>query len=251
MQPQPDLRLDPIYQLSKKRTRRLADNPLLPQNRLRELYALMQRVRATDRRKSKSAREALLAAALLHLSEGDLVSGQAEDATLRAFAPKSKAGEDAHDLPQSLRIPLCAGAARGMHTAGTDRIAVAFADAGMPEAGWTDALRWAYRDRLPFLLIVADDGTRVRNKASLRNAPLLLWPALTKMAHGIHLPHFPVDGEDAVAVYRVMQETSARARSGGGPSVIWAMLSADQLASREQPLKRLEAYMTARGIPLQ
>jgi pyruvate dehydrogenase E1 component alpha subunit len=229
----------------------LADNPLLPQNRLRELHALMRRIRATDRRTSKSAREALLAAALIHLSAGDLVSGRAEDATLRAFAPKSNAGDDAHDVPQSLRIPLCAGAARGMQTAGADRIAVAFTDAGTPETGWADALRWAHRDRLPFLLIVADGGTRISTKASSRNAPLLLWPELTKMAHGIHLPHFPVDGEDAVAVYRVMQETSARARSGGGPSVIWAMLSADQLAPREQPLKRLEAYMASRDIALQ
>ena len=77
-------------------------------------------------------------------------------------------------------------------------------------------------------------------KGSSRNAPPLLWPELTKLAHGLHLPHFPVDGEDAVAVYRVMQETSARARSGGGPSVIWAMLSAERLAPRQQPLKRLD-----------
>jgi hypothetical protein len=228
----------------------LADNPLLPQARIRELHALMHRIRATDRRRTTAAREALLAAALIHLSTGDLVSGRADDATLRTLAPKSKTGDDAHDIPRSLRIPLCAGAARGMQTAGTDRITVAFTEAGAAEAGWADALRWAHRDRLPFLLIVADDATRARSKASSRNAPPLLWPELTKLAHGIHLPHFPVDGEDAVAVYRVLQETSARARSGGGPSVIWAMLSAERLARRQQPLKRLTAYMAARNIRL-
>jgi pyruvate dehydrogenase E1 component alpha subunit len=228
----------------------LADNPLLPQARLRELHALMQRIRATDRRRSNAAREALLASAIIHLSTGDLVSGRADDATLRALAPKSNAGDDAHDVPQTLRIPLCAGAARGMRTAGTDRIAVAFTEAGAPETGWADALRWAHRDRLPFLLVVADNGTGSAGKASARNPPRLLWPELTKMAHGLHLPHFPVDGEDAVAVYRVMQETSARARSGGGPSVIWAMLSAERLALRQQPLKRLDAYMATRGIRL-
>jgi pyruvate dehydrogenase E1 component alpha subunit len=227
----------------------LADNPLLPQARLRELHALMQRIRATDRRKTKAAREALLAAALIHLSTGDLVSGRGEDATLRALAPKSNAGDDAHDVPQSLRIPLCAGAARGMQTAGTDRIAVAFTEAGAPETGWADALRWAQRDRLPFLLIVADNGKQGGRKTS-REAPALHWPEITKLAQGIHLPHFPVDGEDAVAVYRVMQETSARARSGGGPAVIWAMLSAERLAPRQQPLKRLEAYTALRGIRL-
>ena len=227
----------------------MADNPLLPQARLRELHALMHRIRAADRRRSKTAREALLAAALIHLSTGDLVSGRADDATLRGLAPKSAAGDDAHDVPQSLRIPLCAGAARGMQTAGTDRIAVAFTEAGAPETGWADALRWAHRDRLPFLLIVADNGARSGKRTSRDTSPLL-WPALTRLAHGIHLPHFPVDGEDAVAVYRVIQETSARARSGGGPAVIWAMLSAERLAPRQQPLKRLAAYMAARGIRL-
>ena len=152
----------------------MADNPLLPQACLRELHALMCRIRAMDRR-SKAAREALLAAALIHLSTGDLVSGRADDATLRALAPKSKAGDDAHDVPQSLQIPLCAGAARGMQTAGTDRIAVAFTEAGTPATGWADALRWAHRDRLPFLLIVADSGTPTSKKTS-RNAPALLWP---------------------------------------------------------------------------
>ncbi len=227
----------------------MADNPLLPKARLRELRALMHGIRTTDRRRSTSAREALLAATLIHLSAGDLVSGRTDDATLRALAPKSNAGDDAHDVPQSLRIPLCAGVARGMQTAGTDRIAVAFTDAGAPETGWADAVRWAHRDRLPFLLIVADNGTRPGRRSS-RNGPALLWPELTKLAHSIHLPHFPVDGEDAVAVYRVVQETSARARSGGGPSVIWAMLSAERLASRQQPLKRLDAYMALRGISL-
>ena len=226
----------------------MADNPLLPKDRLRELRALMERVRTTDRRRNETAREALLAATLIHLAAGDLVSGPTDDSTLRSLAPRSKAGEDAHDLPQSLRIPLCAGAARGMHTAQTDRIAIAFAKADRAETGWADALRWAHRDRLPFLLVVEDDGTHTGRSRSSRSVPLLRWPELTKLAHNLHLPHFPVDGEDAVAVYRVIQETSARARSGGGPSVIWAMLSAKRSTSREQPLKRLDAYMAARGI---
>ncbi|HEX5282863.1 MAG TPA: thiamine pyrophosphate-dependent enzyme [Bryocella sp.] len=228
----------------------MADNPLLPQDRLREIHALMQRIRTIDRRRSNAAREALLAATLIHLSAGDLVSSVADDRAIRELAPASTAGEEAHDVPQSLRIPLCAGAARGMQTAGTDRLAVAFAEAGAPENGWADALRWAHRDRLPFLLIVADDGRNARRKRSARTAAPLLWPELARLGRSLHLPHFPVDGEDAVAVYRVMQETSARARSGGGPSVIWAMLSAERLSARQQPMTRLEAYMVARKIRL-
>lgn len=226
----------------------MADNPLLPQDRLRELHALMQRIRETDRRKTKVAREALLAATLIHLSAGDLVTTTPQDSTLQLLAPSSSGGDHAHHLPANLRMPLCAAAARGMQTAGTDRLAVAFAHAGSTEAGWEDALRWAHRDELPLLLIVADTTAKATRKAAVANA--LLWPNLTKLAGKLHLPHFPVDGEDAVAVYRVVQETSVRARAHGGPSVIWAMLSTQRPAGRRQPLCRLEEYMSARGIKL-
>lgn len=237
-------------QTSRGENDRLADNPLLPQTRLRELHALIGRVRTLDRRRGWGAREALVAATVIHLSGGDLVSGVAGDRTLGDIAPKSRAGEEAHELPANLRLPLCAGAARGMQTAGTDRLAVCFADAGTAEAGWSDALRWAHRDRLPLLLVVADEGTRANRKTPARNGPALSWTELTKLARGMHLPHFPVDGEDAVAVYRVVQETAARARSGGGPSVIWGMLSAERPAAGQQPLRRLEQYMAGRGIRL-
>lgn len=228
----------------------MADNPLLPQDRLRELHALMQRIRALDRRKTKVAREALLAATMIHLSGGDLVSALPGDAVLASMAPKSSAADAAHHLPANLRIPLCAGAARGMQTAGTDRLTVAFTQAGSEETGWEDALQWAHRDELPLLLIVADTGSEAMRKVAARKAAPLLWPNLTRSAGKLHLPHFPVDGEDAVAVFRVVQETSARARAHGGPSVIWAMLSPERLTTKQEPLRRLEAYMSARGIRL-
>jgi pyruvate dehydrogenase E1 component alpha subunit len=210
----------------------------------------MQRIRALDRRKTKVAREALLAATMIHLSAGDLVSASPGDEVLASLMAKSSAGHANHRLPANLRIPLCAGAARGMQAAGTDRLTVAFTEAGSEETGWEDALRWAHRDELPLLLVVADTGSYPRRRASAGNALPLLWPSLTKLAGKLHLPHFPVDGEDAVAVFRVVQETSARARAHGGPSVIWAMLSSERLATKQEPLRRLETYMSARGILL-
>ena len=61
-----------------------------------------------------------------------------------------------------------------MQTAGTDRIAVAFTEAGAPETGWADALRWAHRDRLPFLLIVADNGARSGKRIITRHVTAAL-----------------------------------------------------------------------------
>jgi TPP-dependent pyruvate/acetoin dehydrogenase alpha subunit len=229
----------------------LPDNPLLPRQKLRELHALMLRVRKLERRhRHANAREALLASALMHLSAGDLVSAPASDRTLRELAPTHP--EKAHtDLPAALRLPLCAGAARGMLTAATDRVVAVYAEAVAPEPGWADALTWVYRDQLPLILICADSThSDAHPRRSAANAPALTWPAVGQLAKKLHLPLFPVDGEDAVAVYRVMQEASSRARSGGGPSVLWAVLTNQPLPKAQQPLTRLEAYLRARDISL-
>jgi pyruvate dehydrogenase E1 component alpha subunit len=212
---------------------------------------LMQRVRQMERRQPHgTAREALLAATLLHLGPGDLVSAPVSDRTMRELAPASPGQGSSHDLPPNLRLPLCAGAARGMQTAGTDRLTLAYAEARTPEAGWADALTWAQRDQLPMLLVCADVQSRAKTRSNTRAHLPLTWPAVTQLARRIKLPVFPVDGHDAVAVYRVVQESSARARTHGGPSVLWAVLSSDRLPRREQPLARLEAYMADRNIPL-
>ena len=214
---------------------------------------MMQRIRKLERRQPHGvAREALLASVLLHLGTGDLLSGPANDRTIRELAPGSGTSSPAGDLPPSLRLPLSVGAARGMQAAGTDRLTVAIAESGMAEPGWVDALTWAHRDQLPFLLVCADSQPAVRpsRQSASRGTPALSWTSLTQVARGLRLPVFPVDGLDAVAVYRVMQESSARARTRGGPSVLWAVLDTNILPRRQQPLPRLEDYMTTRGIGL-
>jgi pyruvate dehydrogenase E1 component alpha subunit len=236
----------------------LADNPLLPQHRLRDLHATMGRVRQLERRqRHPAAREALLSAVLAHLGPGDLLSGPAADRTLAALTPGSSddaASSSAPELPPSLRLPLCAGAALGMRTSATDRVTVAYLDAGAREPGWADALAWAQRDQLPLLLVCADTsqgkpsrGSRTRPTARNAAAPLT-WTAVQQLAGKIRMPLFPVDGEDAVAVFRVVQESVARARARGGPAILWAILSPERLPRRQQPLARLETYMSARGI---
>ncbi|HEY5381562.1 MAG TPA: thiamine pyrophosphate-dependent enzyme [Acidobacteriaceae bacterium] len=231
----------------------MADNPLLPQHRLRELHALMLRVRKLERRQPHtSAREALLASMLLHLTPGDLLSGPANDRTLRELAPASISTAPKNDLPPNLRLPLCAGASRGMQAASPAHLTVAYMEPGTREPGWLDAITWAHRDQLPFLLICADSsaGRASRADSSAKNTPLT-WPAVSQLAKKLHLPLFPVDGDDAVAVFRVMQETTARARAQGGPSILWAVLSPAPLPRKQQPVARLETYMSARGISLE
>lgn len=213
---------------------------------------MMLRVRKLDRRRQPAAREALLASMLLHLSAGDLLSGPAGDRTLLELAPPPAPNGSHHEFPSNLRLPLCAGAARGLQTAAPDRLVVAYTNPSARELGWSDAITWAHRDQLPFLLICADLSRGHRPPRKPRAAtPPLTWPAVSQLAGKLHLPLFPVDGGDAVAVFRVMQETTQRARAQGGPSIIWAVLTPGALPPKEQPLRRLEAYLAARGIPLQ
>jgi pyruvate dehydrogenase E1 component alpha subunit len=233
----------------------LADNPLLPKDRLRELYALTQRARALERRQQRGAsrgaaespargpaREALLAAVSIHLQAGDLLSAPAGDRSARELVPQPQG----HDVPLSLRLPLCAGAARGMQAAGAKTIVVALATAGTRETGWADALTWAHDDELPLLTVCyGAPGGRA-------SAGALTWTEVSRHAQRLRLPLFPVDGEDAVAVYRVMHEASQRARDGLGPSVLWAVLNSPGVgkgrSASTQPLGRLRAYLRARGI---
>ena len=77
---------------------------------------------------------------------------------------------------------------------------------------------------------------------------------MTRFAKRHKLPVLTVDGEDAVAVYRVMQESALRARQGGGPSVLWAVMTPKQsvatMPASIQPVARLRGYLAARKIPL-
>ena len=214
----------------------------------------MTRCRTLSRRHgdTNSSREALLAATSLQLRPGDLLSPEPGDRTAFRTQPANASNTDGDqttsELPANLRLPLCAGVARGFVAAGTQGLVLAFARAGSPEPGWADALTWAQRDRLPLIVAVAD-RTRRGRKAT---GHLLSEPALHQLASEISLPVFPVDALDAVALYRVMNEAVLRARAGGGPAVLWGMLGSASvsLTRSEEPIARLTAYLRARNIPL-
>jgi TPP-dependent pyruvate/acetoin dehydrogenase alpha subunit len=237
----------------------LSENPLLPHRKLRELHALMLRCRELERKqKSRSVlREAMLAATSIHLLPGDLLSGGPEDMTAVQLAPApNKQSHHSLVAPASLaeRLPLCAAAARGLQ-ASSDGVVLAFLRVGDQEPGWQDALEWAQKSQLPLLLACTDatDGKEPRSRK--RTAAPLTFSSISRLAKRIKLPVLTMDGEDAVAVYRVMQESLIRARFGGGPAVLWGVLTpavggSSKLQRSKQPIARLESYLSARKIPL-
>jgi Dehydrogenase E1 component len=244
----------------------LSEHPLLPHHKLRELYALMLRTRRHCRRsdaKTASPREALLAATVVQLQAGDIICSEPADRALSAITPVELA-DSKFDLTAAIptlknnsRLGLTAALARGLQAAGHKGVAVAFTSTHSPNQGWQEVLAWAVEAKLPLLLVCIDDlrKRRTSTKAKSSHDLPLGWSQMTRVAKRVHIPVFCVDGEDAVASYRVVQETVLRGRSGDGPSVLWAVLGSDSSATTSHikpldPVARMRRYMAARSIPL-
>jgi hypothetical protein len=235
----------------------LSENPLLPHRKLSELYLLMLRCRDLERKRrvvKSGPREAYLAATTMQLQPGDLLCGEANDATADILAPVGKSGKIPGSLHTDIpsRLTVCAGAARGMTAAATDGLVLAFTRAGVVEPGWREALAWAHKDMLPLVFLCEDAANGGKGKSG----DILTWSAMEALAKKLRLPVLAVDGEDAVAVYRVMQESVIRARTGCGPAIIWAVTSphadskAKMTSRSQQPISRLQSYLKVRKIPL-
>jgi len=225
----------------------------------------MARARVLEQRRKPvpgMAREALLAATTIQLEPGDLLCGEPGDPVLAEMAPAAKDPRRTGDviLPASVSgkrsslLASYAAIARGLQASGATGacpLLLAVAQAGSAGPGWQDALAWAQQAELPLLLVCADaSGGKPSRRSKI--APVLDWAAITLFSRRTKLPVISVDGEDAVAVYRVMQECVLRTRLGAGPAVIWAVMSpAPQTLERAQlPLARLRQYMSARKISL-
>ena len=255
----------------------MAENPLLPDAELRALHTLLQtasRVEATEtRRRARNAprpnsaalcsgREALLAGTLLQLRPGDLLVTGSGDASSRSILTSLKQvsgqGPGIPDLPPGAAQLMSASAmSAALKAAGGGGLVLAHTHAGRNDDAWPEALAWAQLQQLPLILACADPSGPRAFQPTFRDRPgFLHWAALTKIALRLGLPVLSVDGEDAVAVYRVMQESVLRARAGGGPAVLWAMLPGPAKLSRGKrtpsstPLGRLRRYLRTRKIGL-
>ncbi len=233
------------------------------------MHALMLRCRALERaNKHKGVlREALLAATAIHLQAGDLVSAPPGDLCIAdlARADPARLGERqtyaglltpplaarASDHP---RLLLSAAAAMGIQAGDHHGVVLSLCHGGSPEPRWREALEWACNSRLPLLTVCIAGSARAFAGRTQRGQPALTYATLTTLARRWRLPVLTVDGEDAVAVYRVMQESVLRARMGDGPAVIWAAMTPRAALSRmppsAQPMARLRRYMAVRKIAL-
>ncbi len=227
------------------------ENPLVPNKKLRQMYVAMAEARELDehiarlqkrekgRRRLDSTRgqEACRVSTAIDLVPGDLVSdsqvgvvmnllaGEKVDSLLKRVAEfrsvKKAKGTKAvrisgrvlpwiDDAGERLRMAL--GAALSFKTLGMTNVVVAYVRHGEIAKGvWRQVLGRASKLELPVIFVVLPAAKVARGAGVAK---------LSDKARRYGVPGIPVDLGDAVALYRVAQESMGRTRGGDGPVLI-------------------------------
>ncbi len=270
------------------------ENPLIPNARLRQIYLAMLQARMLDKglpaaRRAREAAgyatgiaglEACLVSATIDLGPGDLVSdalsggvveylrgvglgqvlrAESKKAKRRAQGPLADCGRAAA-LPGAPgiaeRLWGAMGAASALKAAAIEAKKAAKAeDAAQPQQGlvvayvrpgeataavWRRALEYAAVQVLPVVFVVMPGETKAGG--------------VSELARACGVPGIAVDGDDAVAIYRVAQESIGRARAGGGAVLLECVPFVLRGAAKPTPSSKpdaiagIEQYMLQRGV---
>ncbi|MHB8301499.1 MAG: thiamine pyrophosphate-dependent dehydrogenase E1 component subunit alpha [Acidobacteriaceae bacterium] len=143
-----------------------------------------------------------------------------------------------------------------------DNVVVAFSGEGSTSLGfWHEALNFAGVRNLPIVYVCQNnlwaESVSVKLQTKVDDISL--------KAAGYGFPGITVDGNDAVAMYRVAQEAIERARHGGGPTLIEAKTyrwyghseidpakyrTAEEVEEwkAKDPIAAMERYLTGKGL---
>lgn len=254
------------------------ENPLMPDERLRTMYTAMVQMRLLEehlrtksglKRSSKSlalsyGEEAARASTTLSLAAGDLICDCSETpgvdlllgASLRELRGRTGAPAKIDEtgtkdryprrLPLSEdggeRLQISVGAAAALKAQLAERVLLVYTRA--EEVGakrWKKTLGVAGERDLPVIFVVLPDAHGGTSKHA---------GDLCRRSRSWGVPGFPVDGSDAIALYRVMQEALLRSRSGGGPALIECIPFRGDGKRRSEiadPVDRLAELMVAKG----
>lgn len=256
------------------------ENPLIPNARLRQIYMAMMQARTLARvlqRRRTSGLEACLVSPAIDLEPGDLISdtlaggvvdflrGATLGEVLRPGTAAKKRGVravcgGAGRLPSPTHVAeriwtaLGAAAALKAHAARTENIV---AEATANQAGvvvlyllpheiqaalWRKALTFANEQQLPVLFVTLPHA-QVKGVSANTGA-------VSRIALRCGVPGIPVDADDAVAIYRVAQESIGHARIGGGAALIECVqfAAAGAPARCADAISGLEQYILQRRV---
>ena len=112
---------------------------------------------------------------------------------------------------------LAAGAAYGIKVKGTDQVAVSFGgDGSIQGPFFTSAANSAATWKLPWIGVIENNGFQIWVRAT--NVFGIV--DLARRADGYGIEGRVVDGNDVLSVYNVAKHAIAKARAGGGPTLI-------------------------------
>ncbi len=210
------------------------ENPLVPHETLRQMYLKMLHARLLTKHLAGKAKtrlpasvhgqEACRASVAQGLVQGDLVADSQPGPLMSLMLGAKPSGllqKKPVTPPSSLlpfldaaddRLNATLGAAFALKHLGRAGVAVVFVE--QDEAGsklWRRSLTVAAQQELP-VLFIALAGARHDGRARL-----------TAVAHASGSAGIAVDAADAIAFYRVVQESMIRLRTSGGPVLIEAI----------------------------
>jgi len=132
-------------------------------------------------------------------------------------------------------LPVAAGAAWSAQYRGTQQAAVCFFGDGTTNIGaFHEALNFAAVWKLPVVYVC--ENNLYMEYTPIHQVTAVKHPAADR-ASAYGLESIVVDGNDADEVYRAASEALAKARAGGGPSLIEAMTYRHSGHSRADPAK--------------
>lgn len=227
--------------------------------RLRRLYAAMLKCRIIDNLVPSDVKEhcacrqheAIVAGAAIHLKPEDLIApspaelfarlvqGVSAESLIATLREEINRGSSCADI----RVPAASAAIAELHI-GTGMalacklqkrpsvtLCVLDHPAGEPDF-WREPVAFAARRRLAIVFVIPSaTGEASGQRPELRSEAQQILPAIA------------VDGNDAVAVYRVAEECIRRARQGLGPSLIESALD-----SARDPISFMENYLKQRNL---
>lgn len=165
-------------------------------------------------------------------------------------------------VPVASQAPHAAGAAYAFKLRGERRVAVCVLGDGATSKGdFYEAINFAGVHALPVVFVINNNGWAISVPLRLQTAAQTL--AQKAIAAGVE--GLQVDGNDVIAVRDAVERAAAKARSGGGPTLIEALTyrlgdhtTADDATRyrdpeevkaqwRFEPIARLRAYLSGRG----
>lgn len=262
--------------MTAKNPEEAGENPLVPNAKLRQMYTLMLEARTLDealkKRTTKKGmkrtsniykQEAVRVGTALELGGEDLISdvsamagmglilGGNRASLLRGFSQPKVNGDKVFSeagLRRILkatggaeeRMYLALGSALALKSRGRQGVVVAYASNGeITPSVWRKLFESAGRLSLPILFVVLPArGVRKTDADIAKVCPI---------AKNMGVPGIPVDACDAVALYRIAQESLGRARGGDGPTLIESVQWTGK-GSLNDPLDHLKAFLLERGI---